>query len=278
MNKNQYINNMKSRFLLLISLAAIVFSSCNTQKDIPYMIGANQLPPEVLQSAAKASDPVVMPGDMLQINVISRNTEAVKPFNKIDYVQNLGANNNYANNTENAMYYYLVDANGNIEFPLLGTLHVGGMSKSATENYIASQIYPRYLTERPGVEVRFQNFRVYILGEVKSPGEIKATNGRLNMLEAIAKAGDLTIQGRRDNVMIIRTNSDGSRSVQTVNLNDKNFIVSPNFNLQQNDIIYVEPNSSRARSSWQVPPALSLGMSSVGTLISIATLIITLTK
>ena len=267
---------MKSKLLLLVMMAAAILTSCNTQKDIPYMIGADQLPKEVLQSAAKANDPVVMPGDMLQINVISRNTEAVKPFNKIDYVTNLGGNNN--NNNENSMYYYLVDANGNIEFPYLGTLHVGGMSKSATENYIASQIYPRYLTERPSVEVRFQNFRVYILGEVKSPGEIKAVNGRLNMLEAIAKAGDLTIQGRRDNVMIIRTNSDGSRSVQTVNLNDKNFIVSPNFNLQQNDIIYVEPNSSKARSSWNVPPALSLGMSSVGTLISIATLIITLTK
>ncbi|MBR0024660.1 MAG: polysaccharide biosynthesis/export family protein [Muribaculaceae bacterium] len=267
---------MKSKLLLLVMMAAAIMTSCNTQKDIPYMIGADQLPKEVLQSAAKANDPVVMPGDMLQINVISRNTEAVKPFNKIDYVTNLGGNNN--NNNENSMYYYLVDANGNIEFPYLGTLHVGGMSKSATENYIASQIYPRYLTERPSVEVRFQNFRVYILGEVKSPGEIKAVNGRLNMLEAIAKAGDLTIQGRRDNVMIVRTNSDGSRSVQTVNLNDKNFIVSPNFNLQQNDIIYVEPNSSKARSSWNVPPALSLGMSSVGTLISIATLIITLTK
>lgn len=269
---------MKANFLFILSLVAVVFSSCNTTKDIPYMIGANQLPQEVLQSAAKASDPVVMPGDMLQINVISRNTEAVKPFNKIDYIHNLGGATNTTGNDENSMYYYLVDANGNIEFPYLGTLHVGGMSKSATENYIASQIYPRYLTERPGVEVRFQNFRVYILGEVKSPGEIKAVNGRLNLLEAIAKAGDLTIHGRRDNVMIVRTNSDGSRSIQTVNMNDKNLIVSPSFNLQQNDIIYVEPNSSKARSSWNVPPALSLGMSSVGTLISIATLIITLTK
>lgn len=268
---------MKSKFLLLLSVAALFFSSCNTTKDIPYMIGANQLPQEVLQSAAKASDPVVMPGDMLQINVISRNTEAVKPFNKIDYVSSLGGNSNL-NNNENSMYFYLVDDKGNIEFPQLGTLHVGGMSKSATENYIASQIYPKYLTERPSVEVRFQNFRVYILGEVKSPGEIKANNGRLNLLEAIAKAGDLTIHGRRDNVMIVRTNSDGSRSIQTVNMNDKNMIVSPSFNLQQNDIIYVEPNSSKARSSWSVPPALSLGLSSVGTLVSIATLIITLTK
>lgn len=271
-------NDMKSKILLLSIIAVAIMTSCNSQKEIPYMIGANQLPQEVLQSAAKATDPVVMPGDMLQINVISRNTEAVKPFNKIDYVTSIGGSNTLNNNNENSMYYYLVDDKGNIEFPYLGTLHVGGMSKSATENYIASQIYPRYLTERPGVEVRFQNFRVYILGEVKSPGEIKATNGRLNLLEAIAKAGDLTIQGRRDNVMIVRTNSDGSRSIQTVNMNDKNLIVSPNFNLQQNDIIYVEPNSSKARSSWNVPPALSLGLSSVGTLVSIATLIITLTK
>lgn len=241
------------------------------------MIGANELPQEVLQSAAKASDPIVMPGDMLQINVISRNAEAVKPFNKSDYISKVGGNTN-TSNYENSMYYYLVDANGNIEYPYLGTLHIGGMSKSAVENYIASQIYPRYLTERPGVEVRFQNFRIYILGEVNRPGEIKATNGRLNLLEAIAQAGDLTIHGRRDNVMIVRTNSDGSRSIQTVNMNDKNMILSPSFNLQQNDIIYVEPNSSRARQSWNVPPALSLGMSSVGTLISIATFIITLTK
>lgn len=269
---------MKTKLLLFLSIVALMTSSCNTTKDIPYMIGADQLPNEVLQSAAKASDPVVMPGDMLQIIVTSLNAEAVKPFNKIGYVTDLGGGNTNNNNNENSMYYYLVDANGNIEFPYLGTLHIGGMSKSATENYIATQIYPRYLTERPGVEVRFQNFRVYILGEVKSPGEIKAVNGRLNLLEAIAKAGDLTIQGRRDNVMIVRTNSDGSRSIQTVNLNDKNLIISPNFNLQQNDIIYVEPNSSKARSSWNVPPALSLGMSSVGTLISIATLIITLTK
>ncbi|MBP5687628.1 MAG: polysaccharide biosynthesis/export family protein [Muribaculaceae bacterium] len=267
---------MKTKLFFLLTLAALFLTSCNSSKDIPYMIGANQLPQEVLQSAAKASDPVVMPGDLLQINVISGNTEAVKPFNKIDYVHNISGTGNLS--SENSMYNYLVDEKGNIDFPLLGTLHVGGMSKSATENYIASQIYPRYLTERPSVEVRFLNFKVYILGEIKSPGEIKATNGRLNLLEAIAKAGDLTIHGRRDNVMIVRTNSDGSRSIQTVNMNDKNMIVSPSFNLQQNDIIYIEPNSSRARQSWNVPPALSLGMSSVGTLISIATFIITLTK
>ena len=87
-------------------LAALLLSSCNTQKDIPYMIGANQLPAEVLQTAAKASDPVVMPGDMLQINVISRNTEAVKPFNKSDYISKLGGGNtNLNSNSENSMSF-----------------------------------------------------------------------------------------------------------------------------------------------------------------------------
>ena len=93
---------MKTKLLFLTILTAIIMSSCNSQKDIPYMIGANQLPQEVLQSAARASDPIVMPGDMLQINVISRNTEAVKPFNKSDYISSIGGsvNNNCIDNLE----------------------------------------------------------------------------------------------------------------------------------------------------------------------------------
>ena len=219
-----------------------------------------------------------MAGDMLYINVSASDPEAVKPFNKGEYVQTGSGANSSINNSENSMLYYLVDNNGFIDFPLLGKLRVGGMTKSATEDYIASQIYPRYLTVKPAVEVRFQNFHVYTIGEVRTPGVVKANNGRLNILEALAMSGDLTINGRRDNIMIVRTNADGSRTVKTVSLNDRNLLVSSDFDLQQNDIIYVEPNASKARSSWSVPPGLSLGMSSVGTLISLATFIITLTK
>lgn len=268
---------MKSKHLLILAAAAILMASCNTTKDVPYMIDAQTLPQDVLKAAARSSDPTVMPGDMLYINVSGPDEETIKPFNKTQYVVTSGTSNNITSG-ENSIYYYLVDNNGYIEFPLLGKLKVSGMTKSATEEYIASQIYPRYLTIKPSVEVRFQNFRVYTMGEVKNPGEVKSNNGRLNLLEALAMSGDLTINGRRDNIMLVRTNADGSRSVKTINLNDKNVIVSPEFNLQQNDIIYVEPNASKARSSWSVPPALSLGMSSVGTLISIVTLIVTLTK
>ena len=267
---------MKLKSYLLVAAAALMMAACSTSKDVPYMTNADQIPQDVLNRTSHMADPTLMPGDLLYINVSSSNTEAVKPFNKSEYIALSGSNS--LNNQENSMYYYLVDNNGNIDFPLLGKLHVSGMTKSATENYIASQIYPRYLTEKPGVEVRLQNFSVFVTGEVKNPGEIKAPNGRINLLEALPKAGDLTIQGRRDNVMIIHTNADGSRSIKRANLNDAQFILQPEFNLQQNDIIYVEPNASRARSSWTIPPALTLTMSSIGTLISIVTLVVTLTK
>lgn len=270
---------MKIKSLMIFTLLAAVLVGCQSTKDIPYLIDANNLPTDVLKAAARSVDPTVMPGDMLFINVSGPDEEAVKPFNKTQYLsRNNSSNSTGITNGENSMLYYLVDNNGYIEFPLLGKLKVGGMSKSATEEYIAAQIYPRYLTVKPGVEVRFENFHVYTMGEVNSPGIVKASNGRLNILEALAQSGDLTIKGKRDNIMIVRTNADGSRTVKTVNLNDRNLIVSSDFNLQQNDIIYVEPNASKARSSWSVPPGLSLGMSSVGTLISIATFIITLTK
>ena len=268
---------MKKSYLLMLAVIAIILASCGSGKDVPYLIDANKLPQDLLNAAARINDPVLMPGDMLQINVSGPDEEAVKPFNKTEYVSTTH-NINAGNSQDNSIYYYLVDNNGNIEFPMLGTLHVGGMTLSAMQEHIASQIYPRYLTVKPGVEARIQNFRVFTLGEVGSPGVVRAPNGRLNLLEALAQSGDLNIKGRRDNIMIVRTNADGSRVVKTVNLNDPKLLVSPDFNLQQNDIIYVEPNASQARSSWSMAPGLSLGLSLLGTIMSVTTFVITLTK
>ena len=268
---------MKIKLLLLASSVALILSSCGSSKDIPYMIDAKNLSSEALKNAPQVSDPVLMTGDMLQINVAGADEESVKPFNKTQYVSQTSSSSSL-NNGDNSMFYYLVDTKGEIEFPMVGKVKVGGLTKSAVEDIIAQAIYPRYLNQTPGVEVRIMNFRVYALGEVGSPGIIRSSNGQLNILEAISMAGDLTIHGRRDNIMIIRTAADGSRQVKTVNLNDPNIIVSNDFYLQQNDCIYVEPNSSKARSSWQVPPGLSLGTGLLGTAISIATFVITLTR
>ena len=100
----------------------------------------------------------------------------------------------------------------------------------------------------------------------------------MNILEALAMAGDLNITARRDNIMLIRLNVDGTKNVEVLNLNDNSLITSPYFNLQQNDIIYVEPNKSKINQSWTIPPAVTLALSSIGTLVSIATLIVTITK
>ena len=201
---------MKKTTLLLLALVAILLASCGSSKEVPYLIDAKQLPQDVLNAAARMTDPIIMAGDMLHINVSAPDAEAIKPFKRSEYVSR---SNNISNDN---MYYYLVDNNGNIEFPLLGTLHVAGMNVAGVQELIASQIYPRYLTVKPGIEARIENFRVFTLGEVSNPGVVRSPNGRLNLLEAIAQSGDLTIKGRRDNIMIVRTNADGSRSIYEI--------------------------------------------------------------
>ena len=124
---------MNIKHLIFVALACLILASCHSSKDIPYLIDANTLPQDVLKAAARSSDPTVMPGDMLYINVSGPDGEAVKPFNKNQYLNTSGSGSSSSiNNAENSMLYYLVDNNGFIEFPLLGKLKVAGMSKSAT--------------------------------------------------------------------------------------------------------------------------------------------------
>jgi len=265
---------MKLHYLLLLAVAALL-TACNMGKEVPYMINADQISSSALSAAAaQAGDFSIKPGDMLLINVSASSYDAVKPFNKIQYIPTAEHTTNM--NQDNSTIYYLVDDNGNIDFPVLGKLHVGGMTKHAVQDYIASLIYPRYLNEKPGVECRIQNFRVFCIGEFNKPGVINATNGRLNFIEAVAMCGDLTLQGRRDNVLLIRTDATGQRTVTRINMNDANFLTMPEFNLQQNDMIYVEPNASKARSSWSVPPAVTFGISLLGTAMSVITFVLVL--
>ena len=263
--------NMKIRYLLLIVVTALLFVSCKESKQVPYMTNIDEIPSAALAAATtQAGDFTIKPGDMLQINVSASNSDAVKPFNKIQYIPTIGVGSTYSMG-DNTSVYYLVDDNGNIEFPVLGRLHISGMTKKTLEDYIETLIYPRYLTERPGVECRIQNFRVFCIGDFGHPGVIEATNGRLNLIEAIAMSGDLTLQGRRDNVMLIRTDPTGQRYVKRINLGDANFMTMPEFELQQNDILYVQPNESKSKQAWTAPPMVSFG----GTILSIAMSLVT---
>ena len=267
---------MKIRNLLLLAAVSVLLAACNPTEDIAYVTNIDQIPAAALDVAnTKAGDFTIKPGDMLHINVSGSNEDAVKPFNKVQYISTLG--NSYTVGDHSTMYY-LVDDNGNIEFPVVGTIHVMGMTKLSLEEYVASLIYPRYLTEKPGVECRIQNFRVFCLGDFAKSGVVNADNGRLNLIEAIAMSGDLSTSGLRDNVLLIRTDPNGHRTIKRFNLNDASFLSAPEFQLQQNDILYVEPNKYKKRSIWSAGPLFSFGLSMMGTAMSIITFVTVLAK
>lgn len=269
-------------YLRFVPIAiAIIFSSCSTaHKKVPYMVDAETIPAEVLSKVVSMEQTVITSGDLLNIEVTGSDMVGVSVFNKGKYVSLDGTitqnnNNNISNSApEKSTLYYLVDKNGEIDFPIVGKLQVGGLTKSQVIDVIQSAIYPKYIKEKPAVDVRLMNFRVTVLGAVKSPGVIESKTERLNFLEAIAEAGDLDIKGERENIMLIRTNGNGQREIHRLNLNDKDILLSPYFNLQQNDIIYVQPNKSAAHGAWQLNPAVNATITIVGGISSILSLLI----
>lgn len=268
---------MKIRNLLFLAATALLFVACTTEKTVPYLTNIDDVPSAALASAtAHAGDFTVRPGDMLLINVAASNADAVRPFNKIQYVPT--GTGMLTTMMDRSSVYYLVDDFGNIDFPVLGKLHISGMTRNAIEQYIASLIYPRYLTEMPSVECRIQNFKVYCLGEFNGAGTVSAENGRLNLIEAIAMAGDLSLQGRRDNILLIRTDPNGQRMIKRFNIQDANIMAMPEFELQQNDILYVEPTKYKSRTAWSLPPVYTAAVSVMGTAISLFTFITVLAK
>jgi polysaccharide export outer membrane protein len=266
--------NMNIKNLFLLAAISLVLISCGTSgKEVVYVQNIDEIPPAALAATTQAGDFTIKPGDLLQINVASSNSDAVKPFNKVQYVPTYGSSN-FISMGDNASVFYLVEDDGNINFPILGKLHISGMTKKELEEYLASLIYPRYLIEKPDVECRIQNFRVFCIGDFTSPGVINAENGRLNLVEAIARCGDLTLQGQRENILLIRTDQSGQRTVKRIDITDAHFMASPEFELQQNDILYVEPNKYKKRSIWSLPPVYSASVSIFGTAISVLNFIL----
>lgn len=264
-----------------IIASALSLTACSVSKKVPYVEDAETIPSEILSDAVQLTDPTLTIGDLLNIEVTASDMRAVVPFNKGMYISETGqisristmqntSNNNFDVSTD----YYLINQDGTIFFPNLGNIVAAGKTKLQLANEIVEAIYPKYLKEVPKVEVRLMNFRVVVTGAVKSPGIYQSHNERMNFFEALSMAGDMDIMGDRENVLLYRTNFDGTREVHKLDLHDKNFLLSPYFNLQQNDIIYVAPNKSMANKAYALNPGVSAVLTYVSGVTSLASLVI----
>lgn len=248
---------LKTSLLKLITFlfGALTLGSCSTPKNISYFQDMSSTP--VIESMK--SNPIrVEPSDKISIVVKTKDAKISNLFNLNVYTTRSGQNlaGNTGSNTlqdnapiGDAMSYYTVDSQGDIDFPILGKLHIAGMTRSEISDFIKKEIIKRELAKDPVVTVEFLNTGINILGEVSKPGRYDINKDRISVLEAIAIAGDLTIDGKRENIKVVRLEGDQIKSYNIDLTNMQKIAESPGFWLHQNDIIYVEPNSKKKNSS-----------------------------
>ena len=213
----------------------------------------------------------------LTIVVSCTSPELAIPFN-LTVASNAGiavSTSSYVT-TQPVLQPYLVDNEGNINFPVLGELKLGGLTKREAEQLIIDKLKP-YMKETPIVTVRMVNYKISVIGEVTRPGTFTISNEKVNLLEALAMAGDMTVYGLRDNVKLIREDANGKQQIVTLDLNKAETILSPYYWLQQNDIVYVTPNKAKARNS-DVGNSTSLWFSATSILVSIVSLLVNILK
>lgn len=256
--------------LPLAMMAVLVFlGSCSSTKNIPYI----QNSASVNLDNRELYDARIMPKDILTITVSAEEADAAIPFN-LTVPNSISQGTRSSLTQQPVLQNYLVDNDGNIDFPRIGRIKLGGLTKSEAEKYIEKKIKP-YFSSSAGnviVTVRMVNYKISVLGEVARPGMYTVTNEKISIFEALAQAGDLTIYGVRDNVKLIREDANGQKSIQVLDLNDANLLNSPYYYLQQNDIVYVEPNKVKAQNS-SVGSMTTLWFSATSILISLTSLL-----
>lgn len=234
---------MKKMFLLL--LIPLLIGGCSSYKKSIYLRND-----EVLEKAQQNNKQYVyrvMPKDELTITVSTSDPASSVPFyRKIGQGKDQASSAQGMNNAK--LLDYLVDNEGNIDYPVLGKLHVAGLTTRECEALIRKELQ-QYLNEVPNVTVRTSNYKISVLGEVKSPGTYTVSDERINIFQALALAGDMTVFSVRDDVQLLREDSLGNRRVLHLDLTSADIALSPDYYLQQNDIVYVKPTKAKVHSN-----------------------------
>lgn len=259
-------------FGVALMLALFFATSCTSYKQVPYI--QNSYIVDELQQADTVYEAKIQPRDLLSIIVVSPNDPlAAAPYNLL-----VSQSYNERNTLSSQPTYqdYLVDGEGNIEFPVVGKLHVAGLSKQEAEKLVLDKIKGAFAIP-PIVTVRFADFKISVLGEVAAPGTFTIKDDKVNIFQALALARDMTIYGMRENVKIIREDVNGRTSVHELNLTDASVVSSPYYHLQQNDVVYVTPNKAKAKGS-DVGSTTSLWFSATSILVSLTSLLYNILK
>lgn len=241
---------------IIAAVFVILLTGCSTPKDITYFQDINS---DAVYQVMAAKEIKIKPGDKLSIIVNASDPRVSNMFNLPITSRRVGDGDRgtgakgvrdyISNNGTDGISYYTVNPNGDIDFPELGKLHIAGMTRYETAAFIKGEIEGRELAKNPVVTVEYLNTGFSVIGDVREPGRFDINTDQLTLLQAIALAGDLTLQGKRDNVKVMRQEADGLHTY-VVDLTDfSKLSQSPAFYVQQNDIIYVEPNDMRKRSA-----------------------------
>jgi polysaccharide export outer membrane protein len=254
------MNISSSLSKILIFSVFLILSSCTYKKNIIYFQGTLDS-----KESNKNYSPTLRCDDLLSINVVSFDMDAVKPFN----LPSIQANSNLGGYTQGTPPPpgYLIDTDGYVDFPVVGRIKLAGLTRKTAIDTLKQYLKP-YVTN-PSILLRILNYKVTVLGEVKNPGTFIIPSDRITLPEAIGIAGDLNITAKRKNVLVIRE-TDGKRTETRVDLTSKEIFSSPVFYLQQNDVVYVEPNRAKINSGLINPSNVSL-------IISVISLLITMT-
>ncbi len=251
----------------------MAISSCsNYYKQVPYLQNSNDYATSCNRSESLLYDARIMPKDLITITVSASDPTVAIPFN-LTVPTTINKNSNYTT-SQPTLQKYLVDNDGNIDFPIIGELKVSGLTKGEAEDMIMDSLKV-YLKESPIVSVRMTNYNISVLGEVSRPGTFTIDNEKVTIFEALAMAGDMTIYGQRHDIKLIREDASGERKIIELDINNPDIINSKYYYLQQNDVLYITPNKVKARTSG-ISSSTTIWFSVISTGVSLVTLLVSI--
>ena len=269
------MRTLQRRSYLFLSLISVLFmASCDSYKKVPYLQNSSEY--ATMEQVVEAYEPRIQPNDLLNIVIVNpENPSSSLSYNLIA-PSDMHRSGNSILQSQPTLQDYLVDKDGCVVIPNVGKQAIAGLTIKQAEELIFDKVKGGF-SSIPVVTVRFADFKVSVLGEVVRPGAYSVKNGKVNVLQALALAGDLTIYGQRNNVKVVREDVNGRKEIAELDLNDVAVLNSPYYNLQQNDIVYVTPNKSKAGNA-DIGSSTSLWFSGTSILISLASLLYNILK